>query len=225
MFLGSSGAGKSTLVRTIIIDYLVSNPSKHLFIWLSEESTEDLKNEIMVYAKMFGENSRLHCFSEQDKPDCVIEDALDALDEAVFTYDCDMFLFDNITTSKFYGDKTPTEQSDFATNLKIITKKYNLATIAIAHTNKQFTYGRLIDDNDIRGSSHITNITEFLYIMQMFTVGSKSFQTLHIKKHRPCDVNNKFFTFSYSKDTRTYETDTAQRFEHIKSIFKQANRL
>ena len=46
IYLGVSGAGKSTLLRTLARDWLLNNTFGTMGLWLSEESLEDLKDEI-----------------------------------------------------------------------------------------------------------------------------------------------------------------------------------
>ena len=90
----------------------------------------------------------------------------------------DILIYDNPTTSIFYGE-SPSQQSEVASRLKQLAKKQDVPIFMVAHTKSTVTdqYQGLIEDADIRGSKKLTNLVEFLYVFQRFSVESQFYPT------------------------------------------------
>ena len=100
-----------------------------------------------------------------------------------------------------------------------------MAVFLIAHTNTDNYGDRFLTETDIRGGKTITNIAEFLYILQPITIGSMLRQFIHIRKHRGQNVDDKFFGLNYNKHIKAIESDFVAPFEKIKESFKLRNKL
>lgn len=226
--MAPKGSGKSTLVRSIIIDYLINNPGRRVFVYLSEESVLSLKASMDLYSGYLfeGDGSRLYCISEQDQEENFSFESLqDHFIKAIDQEGCDLFIFDNITSSKFYEGRNHEAQSKFITGLKNSTAHCDVATLVIAHTGKKANQEKLLSGDDVRGSNLITIVTEFLYLSQMVQVGNKKKHFLHIEKHRPCNVANTFFFLEYDEHEMLYKKDRSVNFNEFRDWFKQRNRL
>lgn len=224
LVLGTTGGGKSTLVRTILRD-LIFRPEKefHVALWLSEEEVQDYRAQVAygmpshdrllntsAFSELCAENvSELRFFEwlEFNKPDVLI--------------------FDNITTSKFYNDRQVSEQGKFANKLKQATKRLNMATIVIAHTDAKATdsMGRLITINDIRGSKTISNLAEFAYILQRFELEKNFFPTIRTVKHRSQELIHNLYMLIYDNRLRSFSGDKAIEFKQFKEVFNARNKL
>ena len=86
-------------------------------------------------------------------------------------------------------------------------------------------YTEILDETHIRGSKTITNITEFMYVMQPISLNDSLFQFIRILKHRGQSVKNKFFKLSYNKIAKTIDHDRISDFADFKEVFSQRNRL
>lgn len=221
------GSGKSTLVRSIIFDYLEHNPEKSVFLYLSEEKEIHFKSEM---ADNFGYDfskirHRLHVMSEKDQDENFkVEKLADKLFNMSEMHDCELFVYDNLTTSKLYGEK-PWEQSEFIHGLVSAISDLNVATIVVAHTAKGANKHQLLSGDDVRGSNKVTMLSEFLYVAQMLKIGEKSKQFIQVDKHRMCNIEHTFFYLNYDHDRRLYTKDNAVHFEEFKDWFKQRNKF
>lgn len=226
LVLGLSGGGKSTLFRTMVLDRFKNNNSKkNIGIWYSEESQKDfgihfVKTEL---ADAFFKDRKVNFFSEMDswknkKHGSEKFDALCKISDIVF--------FDNITTSKLYGNGF-SDEKDCVFFLKKMALRHNIPIVVFAHTGANIREGgsALIEQNDIRGSKEIVNQSSFIYIIQQLHTDSNIFSTLRIVKARGQDVDTKLFLLQYSKKTSTYEKNEALSFSIFKEIFKERNKL
>jgi hypothetical protein len=99
--------------------------------------------------------------------------------------------------------------------------------VLIAHTGAQVTENmrRMIDQNDIRGSKTITNITQFTYLLQTFYILNKRIPTLRTQKHRGQLVEENYFQLFFNKETFIFTKDRTIDFEEFKRLFKSRNVL
>lgn len=224
LLVAGTGAGKSTLTRSLIRDFLFNKENRFtLALWLSEETVRE-------YKTLFSLNSPSHevllnsvAYSELDSGHC----SELAFFEWLNTHRPGVLIFDNITTSKFYMDKRPQEQAVFATKLKSILKSNNTAGVIIAHADSQQTAqrGGLLDLNNIRGSKTICNLTEFAYVFQTFTSGSKKLTTIRTVKNRSQQVIHDLYALNYNPLLMAYENDTPLEFKKFKDAYDARNKL
>lgn len=225
MILGSTGGGKTTLVRSILKDILHNNgDDQKVLLWLSEESADDYKSEMSFGITKGLDNVTI--FSEMDslrKPD----EYMFILSEYIKSETPDVVLIDNVTTSSFYASLRPNDQGEVVLAIKRLAKENNCAVILVAHTRAEANdnCGRLIHENDVRGGKSISNIVEFLYIMQRFEIGSTMFPTLRLRKARGQDVEKSLFTLGFKKTSKLYEYDISLSFDEFKEKFKMRNTL
>lgn len=228
LLLGSASGGKSTLRNTLMIDFLEANKEKIIFLYLSEETLLDFERDLADCEKLRSVCDRIKIFSEQDS----LQDVSMQNEKASFLVDqvamsgCDLFIFDNITTSILYGEDFKT-QGQFVLDLKARIQLLGIPVLVVAHTGAAVkTSGfDLIDQNDIRGSKTIVNISQFLYVMQTFAIQDHKVTTVRITKHRSFDVDNHFFMLRYKKEDRVYIFDLPLTFEEVNELYKKQNRL
>jgi hypothetical protein len=110
---------------------------------------------------------------------------------------------------------------------KQVTKKLNMSTIVIAHTDAKATdsMGRLININDIRGSKTITNLAEFAYILQRFELEKSFFPTIRTVKHRSQELVHNLYMLNYDSRLRSFSGDLAIDFKKFKEVFNARNKL
>lgn len=224
LILGTTGGGKSTLVRTLLMDLLFEPEIQHhVSIWLSEEDVKDYKAQLAQGLPSHDRLLNSHAKSELDyqfKNEMELFEWLEMIKP-------DVFIFDNVTTSCFYNDRQVKEQGEFVTKLKNITKKLNMATVLIAHTDAKVTdsMGRLININDVRGSKTIANISEFAYILQRFEINESFFPTIRIVKHRSQELVHNLYYLDYDKRLRLFKGDKHLEFNKFKEAFNARNKL
>ena len=224
LVVAGTGAGKSTAVRSILRD-LLFNPGNNpiVCVWLSEETIEEYRRMFSMGVPSHERLLNTNAYSEQDN----LQVSEMHFFEWVEMIRPDIFIFDNITTSKFYEGKRPEQQAQFATKLKHLIKKINCAGIIIAHSDSQQTNqrGGLLDINNIRGSKTICNLTEFAYLLQTFDTPKEKYTTIRIAKSRTQDIVHPIYVLQYEPRTRSYVSDSAIQFEKFKEAFNERYKL
>lgn len=224
LLIAPTHSGKSTMTRSLLVDAMIMNPNKKFLIWLTEETKEEFLVELKKcypHEKLSGENLRI--FSQQNYQEQDPQKIKGFIEQCITQGYCDFLFVDNITTSPIYMDKATKEQADIAMWFKGLSKKVGL--FLIAHTNNNDFNNRLLDETDIRGSKTITNLTEFMYILQPIRVGDTLYQFLMIKKHRGEDVNGTFYRLNYDKKLYSFRDDLLVKFDDIAWLFQQRNQL
>jgi ABC-type sugar transport system ATPase subunit len=228
VFLGNTGSGKSTMMKSLIIDQLENN--KKVFLFLSEESIDDFKTELSFvnYDKSIFENLRVVSelnfdgkFGEKIRAEFLSEKP-------------DLFIFDNLTTSRYYNDKTVKEQGLFATYLKKLCVDYNIPFVLVAHTSSTGGNRKMINETNIRGSKTIANLAEFFYTIEKHyfqdkkdknaegvnVQGQKLFQFVRVIKHRTQIMNNVVFALKFNSEMKTIDIDLPLTFEQFEQLYK-----
>lgn len=222
VLMGTAGSGKSTVTRAILSDMLKINPDS-VYMFLSEESSEDFMVEF-INNEVSRENlSKLHIESEQDSGN----DNLDEILERVAFVNAKVLILDNITTAGFYMDMRPDEQAKVIKKIKDFASKHNIAVLIIAHTKKDVSdnMSRLITENDIRGGSSIVNLANFFYVLQRFELNDIYYPTIRIMKSRGQSVGDRLFYLKYSHQELTYTEDKKIDFKAFKEAYDMRNRL
>jgi ABC-type Mn2+/Zn2+ transport system ATPase subunit len=224
MVIGTTGGGKSTLTRTILRDLIFNKENNpQVCIWLSEETLDDYKKQLA-----FGMPSHERLL----KTEAISELEIDHVSKLTFMEwlefnKPDICIFDNITTSKLYMDKRPHEQAEFATMIKTISKKLNIAMVMIAHTDAGVSDSQkgLINLNQIRGSKTICNLVEFAYVLQRFELGNIYFPTVRIVKSRSQELVHSLYHLKYDPRLRAFSEDRPLEFKEFKEVYGKRNRL
>lgn len=226
-FIGISSGGKSTLVRSLIHDIMINiDESKKVLLWLSEESYLDFITEFGRTG--FNDEEKLKNLVIESELSMGIKNPRQMLNH--FKEKCkgfDLVFLDNITTSEMYEPFRPQEQGSIAKEIKTVADVLQVPIILIAHTGAAVTDNipRVIDQNDIRGSKGVVNLSQFFYVLQRFTIGQKIFATLRITKHRGQEADHKLYGLKFDKHSKTYGNDVPITFDEFKTIFKQRNIL
>lgn len=228
LVIGMPSGGKSTLRNTLIVDFLEQNPHKKAFLYLSEESEQDLLGDIAAISARSSALKRLIIFSEQDYLGLVrkTQDRAQFICDKIARSQCDLFVFDNLTTSQLYGNSF-SEQDEFCLDLKSKLLKLNTTNLLIAHTSSSIKNGLdgLIDMNDIRGSKTIVNLTEFLYVLQSFKIKNETINTIRIQKNRSYKTEKNFFMLNFDGQKRIYSFDVELGFDEFNTLYQKQNRL
>ena len=224
MVIGTTGGGKSTLTRTILRDLIFNKDNDaHVCIWLSEETLDDYKRQLAFGMPSHEKLLRTEAFSELESQNV----SKMAFTEWLEFNKPDVCIFDNITTSKLYMDKRPHEQAEFATMIKTISKKLNIAMVLVAHTDANVTDSQkgLINLNQIRGSKTICNLVEFAYVLQRFELGNTYFPTVRIVKSRSQELIHSLYHLKYDPRLRAFSGDSPLEFKEFKEVYGKRNRL
>lgn len=222
VLLGTPGGGKSTIARSLLKDMLDNNPKTKLGVWLSEETAKDFKMEMFRHGTDVDTIEDFIIFSEVDCADDKKIGLKNFLEQ-----DFDFLIFDNITTSAFYDCVTPGKQVELCSSIKAYASGKNIPALIIAHTSSDISnnFNRQIKSTDIRGVKTLSNLAEFFFVLQSFSLGESQVQFLNIEKHRSQNPKHKLYRIEYDYETRHYTRDTAVDFESFKDIFKQRNKL
>ena len=222
LFIAPTGVGKSTLTRSLIYDMLEKNKDMRIFLYITEETIEDFETATCRFLGGFNQfGGRLEIGVE--KKELTEEGVKEDIENYVFHNDYDLFIIDNITTSKIYLGKPPNIQDEAAMWLKGLLRDTTL--FVIAHTNGNEYDKSLMDESHVRGSKSITNLVEFLYILQPIRLNDSLYQFVRIIKSRNQEPLNKFFKLIYNSKERSIDRDSPRNFEEFKMLFKQRNTL
>lgn len=226
--IGPSSGGKSTLTRSLILDFLLSLKfDEFVHVHLSEESEIEFLIEIGSTGLGFDKIKQIIITSEQDNEYKNENDLFLKLNESLSNNKVMGLFFDNITTSFCYIDKKTSTQADISLKIKKLCKINNIPIILIAHTGGDSTMAssRLIEMNDIRGGKSLTNIVEFMYILQPIFVENTRYNIIRVVKHRGTTLTNPYFKLEYSSKSKLFTCDTSIEFKEFKGIFNKRNVL
>lgn len=221
-FLGKSGQGKSTLMRSMLIELLSVGK---VFLWLSEESEINLCVNFLRREISEELTENLTVYSEIDSNIIDRHDLeLDILNN-IETTNPDAIIFDNITTSSAYTEDYKI-QGELASKIKALATRYNVPMIVFAHTKSGMREDRLLEDEDIRGSKKISNLSDYFYVIQMFNAGSEKYPTVRVLKSRYHDnARSRSFLLNYNSKIMAYTHDAEMDFLRFKEIFKLRDKL
>jgi len=227
LLLAPTHAGKSTFVRSILWDAVINNPGINIGIWLSEESVSEFRTEV---AKMRIPWSTITClidvFSEQDD-----DLSIDSIEKRIRAKNYELLIFDNITTSQVYNNKTNYEQARISKRIKKITQDVNCSTIIIAHTDgKAGTKNSLIEENNIRGDKSLPNLVQFCYALQRFYISSPDggdvyYTIIRTLKHRGYNCKNILHQLVYTPESFSFQRDHVIPWDKFKEVYDNRRTL
>jgi ABC-type dipeptide/oligopeptide/nickel transport system ATPase component len=221
--LGTPGSGKSTLVKSIIAD--TAEKLKTL-VWLSEETIVQYQGKLsLLKCKM----DNVVFIEERD----IKENAYPTLDslimfltEEIAASGVKAFFWDNLTTSKIYESLKPNIQGKFFTAILNFCDENDIIFVYVAHTKQGISdnHRQLIEGEDMRGSAYPFTQSPYFYIFQRFTIGTKVYAFVHVRKHRFHDeVEQKFYLLNFKDGI--YVDDRQLEFNKLNDFFKQRNHL
>ena len=222
VFVAPTHVGKSTLTHALIDDLLINNNGMKILLYLTEETLDDFETAISRFvldAKRINENLTVMV---EDKT-CSDQEIMESIEDRLMHTEYHLLVVDNITTSKLYMDREVKTQSSVAVWFKGLLTDTTL--FLIAHTASNNYNNELLDETSIRGSKTISNISEFLYVMQPVRMNNFLRQYIRVIKHRGQEPDNKFFKLIYDSELRTISRDEPCEFEDFKAVFKLRNKL
>lgn len=227
LVIGTTSGGKSTLVRTMIKDILTNNQSADVLLWLSEESTEEARKE-MVSVNL--DDFQARCVTVISEQEYSLSDTSIFRMEMIETIareKPEVVILDNLTTSNCYNDLRPKQQSEMVAGLKVLAQEHQFALVIIAHTNANvdLNCNRMINMNDIRGNKSVVNLAQYCYIMQSLKLRGDLIGTITISKSREYNIKNHLFRLVFNSSTRLFDSDRAIDFNTYKELFKMRNTL
>lgn len=227
LFIAPTGVGKSTFVRSLVRDIVFKNKDAKVFLWVTEESKEDVKSQLAYCMPSSKQLENIVIFSELNNRSMTCDNVKEFIEHISANMGFDVLICDNITTSKCYREKKLSDQSSMIDWFKNICGKFNHAQFLIAHTGSEVRENqtRLIDENDVRGSKYISNTVEFLYILQPVWVNQNIHQFLKVKKHRGQDLLHSLYYLVYNKEMKSFTKDVSKNYQDFVDIFKMRNKL
>lgn len=230
IYMGVSGAGKSTLLRTLMKDWLENNMIGKLGLLLSEETIDDLKDELSMLPYETVQSLALHrvsVISEMDTQCKTIGEFKRAVETFLRKGLISIFLFDNITTSRLYAGKSSQVQEEIQNWIKELCNELDIPFIIFAHTGAEITpnINRLINENDIRGNKGTVNLAQYFYIMQRFELGKMYFPTIKITKYRGYSVEDRLYFLNYDSNTSLFSNDHLLPWDEFNEAYKRRNIL
>jgi predicted ATP-dependent serine protease len=231
MVLGTTGGGKSTLIRSLINDFIciARNNNFGMGLWLSEETIKSYKTQLSCGVYMVDELARVQAFSEMDLDE---NDNDSSFFEWVEITKPDILILDNITTSRFYEGQSPSAQFSFATKLKNMAARLNIAVVIVAHTDAKTKDSQkdLIGVENIRGNRSISNLVEFAYIIQKITTCDPAGNTfihnvVRVTKDRSHGSADKVYKLRYEPRMRMFTDYEEIPFLKFKEVWDARNKL
>jgi len=215
-FLGRPSGGKSTLMRSILAD--LEDKDARVFLWLSEESVQEFETSL-AYTSINMDN--LYVFSEKDNAGSFADydKGIRRFKEEIRDVQPDIVIFDNLTTSPLYSQKF-SRQNQCLTDVDKYCNDLQIPFILFIHTSSQIRSNAnyFIDQNEIRGSRDIVNISQFYYVMQNVQLGDDIRNTVRVTKYRNRPAKDHFFVLNYDEKSLTYKGDGRRNFEQFKLL-------
>lgn len=220
--LGTPGSGKSTLVKSILSD---TAEAMKCLVYLTEEEIKEYQGKL----------STLKCnmdnvvFIREKDIDTNRYQSLDSL----LTYLFEEFLgagiealfWDNLTTSKIYEALKPNIQGYFFTRIQTFCSENNIIFVYVAHTKQGISdnHRQMIEGEDMRGTAYAFTQSPYFYIFQRFTIDTKVYAFVHVRKHRFHELEQKHFLLNFKDGI--YHDDRQLEFSTLNEFFKQRNYL
>lgn len=227
VLMSGTHAGKSTMVRTILVD-LVNNikEDEKVLVYLSEESVSDFLKQLSYaeYNTLMAHNIKF----DSEIPEKGVLSPSENYHKLVNHMESgnyDVVIFDNITTSSFYTDLKPGQQGEIIRKFKSLSKTNNFGLVVVAHASTGGLSGKLLTPDDVKYSRQVSNLSEFFWIIQKFTIGNMYYSFLFVEKHRGVEIKNRLFSLTYCKDTKIFKSVNAVDFDSFKEYFLKRNKL
>lgn len=226
LLIGCTGSGKTTLLRSIVAD---TAKTCRVVYWLSEELEKDfLKN--LGRLKADGE-MRQNIFPLSEVNPEFPQEALknprvyrELIEATLINLNPHVVFFDNLTTSSVYQSMSPGEQAQHCLWLKKICLN-RFALVVCCHTKKGvYDNSKLFEVDDIRANAQINMIAEFAYTYQRISCNGKFFPVLMTKKARDYTPGG-IYLLEYEKERKFYTGDKEIKFEDLKKIFNNRDRI
>lgn len=220
--LGTPGSGKTSLLRSIIAD---TSEKMRTLIYLTEESITQYQAKLMPLNVNM---DNIFFIQEKDfKTDAYgdLDTLLNYLFECLLQEEIEVFVWDNLTTSKIYEALKPNMQGYMFNKIQVFCDSNGIAFLYVAHTKQGISdnHGKLIEGEDMRGSAYPFTMSPYFYILQRFSIETSIYTFIHVRKHRFHDVEKKYYLLNF-KDGIYYD-DRYLEFANLNNFFKQRNYL
>lgn len=221
--LGTPGSGKSTLVKSILSD---TAEKMTCLAYLSEENIVQYQAKLdLLGCKM----DNVLFLQEKDLKTAGFEGNLDRLlmylFEEIAAAGVGAFFFDNLTTSKIYENLKPAQQGYFFTRIQNFCEENGIIFVYVAHTKQGISdnHRAFIEGEDMRGSAYPFTQSPYFYIFQRFTIGTKIYAFVRVRKRRFHEVEQEIFLLNFKDGV--YVDDKPLEFNKLNDFFKQRNHL
>jgi SpoVK/Ycf46/Vps4 family AAA+-type ATPase len=241
LLLGTSGSGKSTLARSVCNEI----SKHHKVMWYSsEEDLEDTKtaasfsktDDVVLENIEFREESYYLKKYKKDHKLFLADLLKDFIENQ-----CEVFFFDNLTTSAYYEGQDFDKQADFFNTLSDFFKTVKKPIFIIAHTDAKTKdlQKELFDANSIRGQKLPSNKCEYIYAYQVITWddkqsdngvidlsrGEKKSAFVRVVKSRSHPNGGIVYALNYDSDKRSYAHDRKIDFSNFADIYGKRVKL
>jgi len=228
MFVGPTGGGKSSLVRTIANKMC----RRHKILLLAtEEDAADLETT-MAYAKEKINHDNFFIVEENGILEITKNNLKDyngyvrQLEWELEIHKPDLFIFDNLTTSKMYAEND--DCLSFFTAIKKLLKDKGIPFIVVAHTASRVHNGDFFEATDIRGNRFCAINSEYLYCLYRFVDECDGHITyanfVYVGKARTHDNINTPYRVWFDKETKQYISDEKYTHESFKKYKDSARK-
>lgn len=222
VLLSSTSAGKTSLARKLVTKLSIQNS----IVWYATEETSDTWKLKFGSAKEKPNVNNIAFISESKLTE-IGADPFEQIKMHMVTQKCKILFFDNITTSAYYNDKRPNEQSEFLTKLKSLCVQMGAAFFLIAHVSSNLPPGRMFTSGDIRGNRSLANISEYWYNLHRLRLDHNDrpdglqLSVIHVEKARSHKNSDRAYQICYSESEEAYTTDSAISWGVVKDLFKK----
>lgn len=220
--LGTPGSGKSTLVKSILAD---TAERLKCLAYLTEEEIKEYQGKLDILKC----NMDNVVFLREKDIDTNNFPSLDSLLMYLFEEflgaGIQALFWDNLTTSKIYEALKPNMQGYFFTKLQTFCSENDIIFVYVAHTKQGISdnHRQMIEGEDMRGTAYAFTQSPYFYIFQRFTIDTKVYAFVHVRKHRFHELEHKHFLLNFKEGI--YHDDRQLEFSALNEFFKQRNYL
>lgn len=220
--LGTPGSGKSTLVKSMVADTAIN---MKCLIYLTEEEIREYQGKLDVLKCNMDNVVFLREKDIDTNNYPTLDTLLMYLFEEMLGAGIQALFWDNLTTSKIYEALKPNMQGYFFSKMQAFCSDNSIIFVYVAHTKQGISdnHRQMIEGEDMRGTAYAFTQSPYFYIFQRFTIDTKVYAFVHVRKHRFHELEHKHFLLNFKEGI--YHDDRQLEFSALNEFFKQRNYL
>jgi len=242
LIFSKTGVGKSTLLRSLMNDYA---DQFQILYYSTEERLKEVETMLaysmekdFTYPPVFISEKSNEILELVNHDDDIknIDRVFDKLTQTLIETESKILIFDNITTSILYLQKSPAIQSTFARRILSLVEAINLPAIIFQHlanasNSKSF---QNIEADDVKGAKDISSMTQYSYYLTQkefyneddgdkidLNRTTSKVNFLHVKKNRWGGSKGNNYVLNFCENTKIFDYDMLISNQDLNDLLKR----